>query len=234
MRPPFPYTIFPLGETALVVDFGNVIDVDINRYVLTLFHHFTNKKLNGVIDIVPAYSSLSFHYDVFTIRKYYPSTTAFDILKKIIEDELLKDIQPGELSNRRISIPVCYDPIFATDIEFVAHEKGMSMEQLIEQHTRQTYIVYMIGFLPGFAYMGEVDDSIAVPRKIQPANVAAGSVGIAGKQTGIYPFNSPGGWQIIGRTPLKLFDKEKDEPVLLQPGDEIKFYSITKDEFKDY
>ncbi len=93
----------------------------------------------------------------------------------------------------------------------------------------------MIGFLPGFAYMGEVDEQIAMPRKQQPrTNVAAGSVGIAGMQTGIYPLDSPGGWQIIGKTPVKLFDKERDDPVLLQPGDEIEFYSITKDEFSNY
>ena len=135
---------------------------------------------------------------------------------------------------RKISIPVCYSRAFAPDIEFIASEKNISIEKIIQLHTSKSYTVYMIGFLPGFSYMGEVAEAIAIPRKIQPVSVAAGSVGIAGKQTGIYPLESPGGWQIIGRTPLKIFDKGKSDPVLLQPGDEIQFYSISEDEFKNY
>lgn len=235
MKPHFPYNIFSLGETALVVDFGNVIDARINRYVLVLFHHFKNQNIQGVLDIVPAYSSLSFHYDIFAIRKFSLHKTAFEQLKEAIENQLTKDIEPGIFRHRKINIPVCYDTIFAPDIEFVSSEKNIPVEEVIQQHTSQTYTVYMIGFLPGFAYMGQVNDALAVPRKMQPtAIVPAGSVGIAGKQTGIYPLNSPGGWQIIGRTPVKIFDKEKTAPVLLEPGDEIAFYSITKNEFKNY
>ena len=108
-------------------------------------------------------------------------------------------------------------------------------DEIVRLHTERIYKVYMIGFLPGFAYMGEVDERIAMPRKQQPrTNVEAGSVGIAGIQTGIYPLTSPGGWQIIGKTPMKLFDKEKEDAVLLQPGDEINFYSITENEFANY
>jgi inhibitor of KinA len=235
MKPYFPYSIFSLGETALVVDFGNVIDKHINRYVLLLFHHFKNENIRGVLDIVPAYSSLSFHYDVVALRKSSPHKTAFEQLKEVIENQLSKDIEPGISRHRKINIPVCYDSIFAPDMGFVSSEKNIPVEEVIQYHTSQTYTVYMIGFLPGFAYMGEVIDAIAVPGEmLAGAIVAAGSVGIAGKQTGIYPLNSPGGWQIIGRTPLKIFDKEKAAPVLLEPGDEIAFYSITKDEFKNY
>jgi len=160
---------------------------------------------------------------------------AFEIIKQTIEKELVHDLAQETRPQRKISIPVCYAEGFAHDIEFIALEKNISIEKIIQLHTEQLYTVYMIGFLPGFPYMGEVKDSIAVPRKNEPrANVAAGSVGIAGKQTGIYPLESPGGWQIIGRTPLKIFDKEKSDPVLLQPGDEIQFYSISEDEFKNY
>ena len=236
MKSSFPYTIFAIGDSSLVLDFGNIIDKNINHYVLTLFHHFKRKDLHGILDIVPAYSSLSFHYDVVTVRKTSANNqTAFEIIKSQIEKELNKDLLQQAIQHRKISIPVCYSPAFGPDIESIASEKNISIEKIIQLHTDQSYTVYMIGFLPGFPYMGDVNEQIEVPRKKEPRKiVAAGSVGITGKQTGIYPIDSPGGWQIIGRTPLKIFDKQKADPLLLQPGDEIHFYSITEDEFKNY
>jgi inhibitor of KinA len=134
--------------------------------------------------------------------------------------------------NRLVRIPVCYEPFFAPDIEALANQKSITLHQLITLHTSVTYKVFMIGFLPGFPYMGEVDSSLEASRHLQPRKaVAAGSVGIAGKQTGIYPLTSPGGWQIIGRTPLRLFDVNRENAVLLQPGDSVQFYSITANEF---
>jgi inhibitor of KinA len=235
MKPSLPYSIFSLGDSALTIDFGNVIDKDINNYVLDLFHHLKRKNIPGVLDVVPAYSSLSIHYQVPIIRQSVTEKTAFEFLKKAIEKELEQDFLQQKRQQRKIGIPVCYSGSFAPDIEAIAIEKNISIEKLVQLHKDQLYSIYMIGFLPGFPYMGEVNDAIAVPRKKEPrANVPAGSVGIAGKQTGIYPIDSPGGWQIIGRTPLKIFDKEKSDPVLLQPGDEIQFYSITEDEFENY
>ena len=152
-------------------------------------------------------------------------------IKKLMEE----DMEISSLPSRKIKIPVCYAEKYALDINEISKEKKLPVDEIIRLHTAKKYRVYMIGFLPGFAYMGEVDEQIAIPRKAQPrTKVEAGSVGIAGMQTGIYPLNSPGGWQIIGKTPVKLFNKEKDDPVLLQPGDEIEFYSITKDEFTNY
>jgi inhibitor of KinA len=235
MKPSFSYSIFPLGDSALTVDFGNVIDKDINNYVLDLFHHLKKKNIPGVLDIVPAYSSLGIYYYVPIIHQSVTEETAFEFLKQTIEKELQENFLPQKRQQRKIGIPVCYSGAFAPDIESIAIEKNISIEKLVQLHKDQLYSIYMIGFLPGFPYMGEVNDVITVPRKTVPrANVPAGSVGIAGKQTGIYPMDSPGGWQIIGRTPLKIFDKEKSDPVLLQPGDEIQFYSITEDEFKNY
>ncbi len=236
MNSPLTYTIFPIGDSALTLDFGNVIDRRINNYVLSLFNCFKKKNIAGLLDIVPAYSSLSFHYNVFMVRQSgSKGFTAFEIIKQRIEKELEQHNPQETKHQRKISIPVCYSPRFAPDIEFIASEKNITVEKIIQLHSEQLYTVYMIGFLPGFPYMGEVNDSIVVPRKVEPrANVSAGSVGIAGKQTGIYPLESPGGWQIIGRTPLKIFDKEKSDPVLLHPGDEIQFYSITEDEFENY
>ena len=237
MNPLFPYTIFPLADAALTHNFGNIIDTKINHYVLSLFYHFKRKKNPFITDIVPAYSSLSFYYHVPAMKQSAVDRTAFDMMKQMIETALEEgvDFEQNAIPPRKISIPVCYSKAFAPDMDFIALENNISIEKIIQVHTRQLYTVCMIGFLPGFAYMGKVDEAIAVPRKKQPkAIVAPGAVGIAGKQTGIYPLESPGGWQIIGRTPIRIFDKEKNDPVLLQPKDQIQFYSITQDEFENY
>jgi inhibitor of KinA len=231
----FPYTIQSLGDSALLLDFGNTIDKDINQYVLRLFYHFKRKTNSFILDIVPAYSSLSFHYNIAQIRQTNTIKTAFETLKEFIEEELehISEVAPTEM--RTITIPVCYSGAFAPDITLISSVKNISVEEIIRVHTETTYTIYMIGFLPGFPYLGSVDEAIAFPRKQQPrAQVPAGSVGIASQQTGIYPMESPGGWQIIGRTPLKIFDNKKENPVALQPGDQVKFYSITEDEFKNY
>ena len=235
MNPAFSYTIFPLGDSALTIDFGNTIDLEINKYVLGLFHHFKGKNNAGIIDIIPSYSSLTFYYNVGAIRQTAIGKTAFEIMKQAIGQELYKVPETETKQQRKIQIPVCYSSSFAPDLAFIASEKNIATENIIQIHTSRLYTVHMIGFLPGFPYMGEVDDAIAIPRKKQPrAKVPQGSVGIAGKQTGIYPLESPGGWQIIGRTPLKLFDKEKSDAVLLEPGDNVQFYPITEDEFENY
>jgi inhibitor of KinA len=136
-----------------------------------------------------------------------------------------------EMSSPLIRIPVCYDPAFAPDMIRLSAAKKCTPEELIGLHTAATYKVYMLGFLPGFAYMGGTDERIAMPRKPQPVKVMAGSVGIAGRQTGIYPLDSPGGWHIIGRTPLRMFDPAAKKPVLLNTGDRVQFYTISKNEF---
>ena len=143
--------------------------------------------------------------------------------------QLYTDLESSE--SRLIKVPICYDEEFGIDLDRIAKEKKLSKEEIIQLHTGKKYKVYMLGFLPGFPYMGAVDEKIAMPRKAQPIMVTGGSIGIAGKQTGIYPFTSPGGWNIIGITPLRLFDQSKDEPTLLRTGDLVEFYSISKDEF---
>ncbi len=186
-------------------------------------------------DIVPAYSSLTIHYDVIAIKKHYGSTSAFAFMKKRLEALLAEERQMPVQPSRRITIPVCYAPKYALDREEITTLTNLSFNEIITIHTSSIYRVFMVGFLPGFAYMGEVDPRIAVPRKHEPrVSIEAGSVGIAGRQTGIYPLASPGGWQIIGHTPVKLFDKEKEELVLFKAGDEVTFYSIDEDEFKSY
>ena len=230
-----PYSIFHLGDSALTIDFGNVIGEEINQKVLLLFHHLKKLQLPFITGLVPAYSSLAVFYDVTSVRRMYPGQTAFDSLSDIINDMRVNLEGTIVVPSRTIEVPVCYSMKFAPDAGMITELKNISLKEIIELHTSRTYRVYMLGFLPGFAYMGVVDERLATPRKETPRTmVAAGSVGIAGNQTGIYPMDSPGGWQIIGRTPMLLFDKEKEQPVLFEPGDEIKFYSISEDEFANY
>lgn len=233
--PIIPYRIFPLGDSALTIDFGNIIDEDVNKWVFASFHQLQQDPQHGIIELIPAYSSLTVCYDIVTVKKrVHSGKTVFESIKEWVEDKLHQPFSFEEIVPVEIKIPVCYAAEFAPDIEQLARTKGLTPQEVIEIHTWKSYKVYMLGFLPGFAYMGEVDERITMPRKQQPQNILPGSVGIAGKQTGIYPFASPGGWQIIGRTPLKLFDIKKEDPALLKAGQTVQFYSISKDEFENY
>lgn len=230
------YNIYPLGETALTLDFGNVIDVSINKQVLALFNNLQTLALPFILDIVPAYASLTIYYDVVEVRKLiHDDQTAAHAMQALLENSLTSLETERFQSGRLVKVPVCYSEDYALDLKTLACEKGLTTDKVVALHTAQTYRVYMIGFMPGFAYMGEVNEKIAMPRRDQPRlRVEGGSVGIAGRQTGIYPLASPGGWQIIGRTPLKLFNPLLSDPTLFRPGDEVQFYSITEDEFESY
>lgn len=227
------YKFSALGDNAIVIDFGNTIDEQINKLVHSVFYQLQNDPVPGMIEAIPAYSSLTIFYDVFLIRNALPNQnlTVFDwiceCLKKYISNQNIGTGDPDLL----IDIPVCYDKEFGPDLDFIAAQNNIAVEEIIHLHSSAVYRVYMLGFLPGFAYMGLVNEKISSARKQQPTPVEPGSIGIAGRQTGIYPFRSPGGWQIIGRTPLKLFNKEKVNPVLFKSGDHVKFHSITIDEF---
>lgn len=228
------YTIFPLGDSALVVDFGNTIDLSLNKFVHAIFHRLQHDPIPGLIESVPAYSSLTVYYDVLAVRKkIYEKTTAYDWMAKAIRKIISSINDENENVRTPVKIPVCYDKKFAPDLDVIAEQNEMAAAALIQLHTSKTYRVYMLGFLPGFPYMDMIDEKIVAFRKSRPVVVEAGSVGLAGKQTGIYPLTSPGGWQIIGRTPLKLFDKNKEDPVLFKAGDIVQFYSITSDEFEN-
>jgi inhibitor of KinA len=230
------YSIYPLGDTALVIDFGNVINEQINKKVLHLFSALKERSLFYVVDIVPAYSSVAVYYDLLAAERIKESKeTIYEAVAEEMEKIMAQQKEEYSTTPRMIEVPVCYAGKYALDIDEIAQQKNISIEEIIHLHTAKKYRVYMIGFLPGFAYMGEVDERIAAARKSQPRlNVQSGSVGIAGKQTGIYPLASPGGWQIIGRTPLLLFNKSRQDPVLFSPTDEVQFYSITENEFENY
>ena len=218
--------IFPLGESALTIDFGNEISVLLNNRVLKLANFFAENPFAGFEEIVPAYSSLTIFYNVFTVRKNYQEfSTAFEAVKSFAENALNNSSDFQTYQPRTIQIPVCFDKEFALDLEFIAASRKLLPEKVIEIFIGKTYRVFMLGFLPGFSYMGEVDERISTPRKQTPhTKVPKGSVGIAGKQTGIYSLESPGGWQIIGKTNIELFTPKAETPTFLQAGDSVKFY----------
>jgi inhibitor of KinA len=217
--------IFPLGESALTIEFSNEISPETNDQVIALANYFETDKFAGFVETVPAYASLTIIYDVWTVRtKFRQFPTAFEAVKSFVENALTKlpKIEKGDA--RAIEIPVRFDEKSAPDLKFVGETNNLSPDDVIEIFTNRIYRVYMLGFLPGFAYMGEIDARIAAPRKIAPrAKVPAGSVAIAGRQTGIYPFASPGGWQIIGRTDVEMFTSNRENPTFLRAGDSVKF-----------
>lgn len=229
--------IFPLGDAALTVEFGNEMSVEINDFVLRLAEAIEKISFSGYIESVPAYSSLTIFYDAFEIRRNLSGfKTAYEKVSHFVHSviaELSESVAAQQLS-RTIEIPICFDEEFSFDLESVASTNSLSAEAVIEIFLARAYRVFMLGFLPGFSYMGEVDERIAVARRNEPRlQVPAGSVGIAGRQTGIYSLCSPGGWQIIGRTPMATFTPKQKIPALLQTGDTVKFYPIDKSEFSN-
>jgi inhibitor of KinA len=225
-------SIHALGDNAITITLGDTIDEKANAHVHALCQFLHAQKIIGIQDIIPAYASLTVVYDLWTIHKQMANVDAHAYFQQLLmnANEAIKNTIATV--GRKLQIPVCYDPTLGIDLDEIAITKKMSVEEIIEKHTRKTYRVFMLGFQPGFAYMGTVDERIAMPRKSMPRNnIAAGSVGIAGFQTGIYPFDSPGGWNIVGRTPLRLFDVNKNAPCLFQPNDEVQFMPISLAEF---
>jgi inhibitor of KinA len=219
------YKIFPLSDSAITIDFGNVIDKKINDIVMQLYHVCIKNAFVGMKEAMPAYASLTIFYDVFRVRRNY---TSYKSAYAFVEDFLIKsydNIDKREHYKKRIiEIPVIYN---GEDLSYVADYHQISEAKVIELHSSPIYRVYMMGFLPGFAYMGGLDALIATPRKSTPrTKVLAGSVGIAGNQTGIYPSESPGGWQLIGRTELELYTPNAAEITLLKAGDLVKFIAL--------
>lgn len=222
----------PLGDQAVLISFGNSISQELSRTVYSIYHALRKNTDPSWLDIIPAYASVTVVFDAKPLAGQSGLTYEVQLKKIKAVVELATETQIKE--NRKVNIPVCYHPDFAIDSANICKRMKLTEEELIALHTEKSYFVYMIGFLPGFAYMGSVDSHIATPRLDKPRTlVPKGSVGIAGFQTGIYPFDSPGGWNIIGRTPLNIFDLEKEEPVLLQPGDEVHFYAIDKRTFNE-
>lgn len=217
--------IFPLGEFALTVEFGREMDADINQRAIELSERMIAAPFPGMIEAAPAIASATVYFDPEVVKRSHPGfRTAFDAVRSYILNALDGAGKENTKSQRQIRIPVHFDAESAPDIEEALRLSGLERGEFLSIFLGREYRVYMLGFLPGFAYMGTVDVRIALPRKTTPRHrVARGSVGIAGRQTGIYPLESPGGWQIIGRTSMEMFLPEGDEPFTLRPGDLVRF-----------
>lgn len=208
--------IVPLGDSTVLVQLGDEIDLTINQHVHALANLIITSSLNGVIEVVPAYATLLVHYD--------PLLLSFTQMKAHLHAQISQMEEIESRKPRRIEVPVRYGGELGPDLEFVASHCGLRVENVIRIHSGKIYTVYMMGFTPGYPYMGKLDDALITPRLETPrTRVPAGTVAIAGSQTGIYSIESPGGWQLIGWTPLKLFDPESESPFLFSPGDEVKF-----------
>lgn len=215
-----------LGDSAIAVEFGQEIRLDVNRQVTALQKLMEENPVAGVVEMVPNYCSLMIVYN--------PLAVGYHELKLAVEKLLDRLAAVSEAEKEVIEIPVIYGGEYGPDLTEVAAAHNMTEAEVIRRHAEPEYPIYMLGFVAGFPYLGGMDEAIATPRKQSPRlKIPAGSVGIAGGQTGIYSVESPGGWQIIGRTPLKLYDPEQEEPILLRAGQYVKFRPISEAEYKE-
>ncbi|WP_314359544.1 5-oxoprolinase subunit PxpB [uncultured Veillonella sp.] len=218
-------TISPVGDRAISIDFGQVIDPTINRHIRQTIERIKELQLDGIIELVPTYCALLVEYDAMLY--------SYSEICKIIEPTL--DEGMTDTTNELVTVvevPTVYGGEFGPDLSFVASHNHLSEDEVISIHSGTDYLVYMLGFIPGFTYLGGMDPRIATPRLSSPRTlIPAGSVGIAGEQTGTYPSDSPGGWQIIGRTPVTMYDMSKAQAALLNAGDYVRYVPIDESEF---
>lgn len=214
----------PAGDSAMLINFGDCISPEINQKITLVIKLMKEQHIEGVVDIIPAFCSLLINYDLRIIN--------YDLLEKRMR-QLVKIEMTGEAVTKRIvEIPVCYGGEYGPDIENVANKAGISIEEVIRIHTSKDYLIYMLGFMPGFCFLGGLEEKIHTPRLANPRiKIRAGSVGIGGAQTGIYPLDSPGGWQLLGLTPVKVYDPDREIPILYQAGDYVRFVQIDEKEF---
>lgn len=213
------------GESCLVAELGDAIDLVLNRQVRALGLALEQARLKGVLEAVPTYRSLAIYYDPLTIYR--------DVLKAQVLLLYGSLGDQGDQTPRVVEIPTVYGGEYGPDLEFVARHSGLSRDEVVRLHSEPLYHVYMLGFMAGFPYLGDLAERLAVPRLSTPRlKVPAGSVGIGGRQTGIYPIESPGGWRIIGRTPLRLFDPSSEAPTAILSGDKVRFVRIEPHEYE--
>jgi inhibitor of KinA len=232
------FELSPLGDSAIVITFGYEIKYDIHKKIKTCMILLENEPIIGFIECVPAFTNLTIFYDPLVVynehkkRKTVEDISPFEVVRSIIEKKLQQIEADQELTHRTVSIPVCYGGEYGPDLEYVARHNHLTSEEVIHIHSNGEYLAYMIGFAPGFPFLGGLSEKIATPRRSSPrTKIPAGSVGIAGMQTGVYPISTPGGWQLIGQTPTRLFLPNENPPILLEAGDVVKFYPISHQEY---
>lgn len=233
------YSFHHLSESAVMITFGNHISKSIHIRVQQFIATLHECKFEGYIESIPSYTGVTIFFDPMTIKRKYmdknnEGRTVYEVVLKILSN-IIKELD-SNLSikeSKVIEIPVYYGPPFGPDIEDVAKVNGKNINEVISLHSEREYLVYMIGFAPGFPFLGGMSKEIATPRRKSPRlKIPAGTVGIAGEQTGVYPIETPGGWQLIGKTPLRLFDSTRKNPTLLRPGDKVQFKPVSLQEFK--
>ncbi|WP_096185664.1 5-oxoprolinase subunit PxpB [Evansella halocellulosilytica] len=219
------YSIVPLGNNGLTVSFGDEINHELHLTVKQVFNMLESAKISSVLDIVPTFNKVTIYFRW--------NDVTYEKVKCWVDEVLNGETVNIKTKNKTIvKIPVCYEGEFGVDLQRVAKENGLTEKEVIKRHSSASYLVYMIGFLPGFPYLGGLPQSIMTPRLSKPRHeVESGSVGIAGGQTGIYPISSPGGWNIIGKTPIPLFQCNSDDSFLLEIGDYVEFTSINIEQF---
>ena len=227
-----PLRIYAIHGHAITIEFSQEISEDDNMLVISLQHAIESNPFKGFIECVPAYASLTVYFN--------DQVSALDVRAQLMEfyASQLENVKSGTTkknNKQTIIIPVCHDPALGVDLPWVSNHLNLSEEEIISLHASIAYRVFMIGFIPGFPYMGTLPQQLELPRKQTPSmKIPMGSVAIAGKQTGIYPAEVPGGWHVIGRTPLKMFDKTKEPCCFLKAGDLVQFKSISLEAFNQY
>lgn len=217
--------ILPTGDRALSVEFGNEIDEHINAKLMGFIKLFEEEKIDGIEEFVPSFRAVLIHYN--------PQILSYERMVRLVEAILDKSVMETVRTKRIVQIPVCYEGEYAPDIDFVAEHAGLSVDKVVQIHTSKAYLIYMLGFQPGFPYLGGLDERIHTPRLASPrVKINAGSVGIGGTQTGLYPMESPGGWQIIGTTPVRCYNPDKEKTIPYLAGDYIQFVPISREDFQ--
>ena len=218
---------FRLGDTALLLNFEQHIDAKVNRQVAHFTSYLKSKEIEGILYLIPAYCSITIGYD----NRLWNFTDLCERINRYLAKEFEAAVPSPQ---RKLCIPVCYHETFALDLDILAEEKDMTTEEFIAVHTGTDYQVFMMGFLPGFVYLGKLDHRLVCPRKNRPRiKVPSQSVALAGAQTGIYPLDAPGGWQIIGKCPIPIFRPDFQLPFLFETGDLVSFYSISLEVFEE-
>ena len=216
--------ILTAGDSSLLIQFGQEISPEINAQITAFVHLMREQHLEGVTDVIPAFTSLLINYD--------PRVIDYRKLKRRLEKLLKLEVSKKASSSHIFEIPVCYGGEYGPDLENIAKHANLTTQEVITIHSSSDYLIYMLGFLPGFSYLGGLDERIHTPRLANPRiRIPAGSVGIGGSQTGIYPLDSPGGWQLLGLTPVKTYDPNRDVPILFEAGDYIRFVPVSESDF---
>lgn len=223
----------PLGDNALMLEVGDVIDEPTHRRVQEAWRALAAAPLPGVVELVPAYTTVTLFYDpLLAVQAGAPEAGITEWLAAKILERIKDPPKMDKTRPRLVEIPVCYGGEFGPDLAVVAKHAKLAPEEVIKRHAKPEYLVYLVGFAPGFPYLGGLPKELETPRHAKPRMVVPpGSVGIGGAQTGIYPLATPGGWNLIGRTPEKIFRPADRPPVLLRAGDRVKFKAITPEEF---